>query len=904
MSWKKLNRLFLTILIIVYIPTIIKATHNRAGEITYVQLSDNYVRAIVTTYTKTSSSSADRDTITISWGDGSFSSAGRTNGNGTEFPNDIKKNIYIAEHQYPGRGTYDLGMVDPNRIDNILNIDPPNSVNIPFYIQSTITLFNTTFQGINHSPILLQAPIDFACLYQTFTHNPSAFDEDGDSLAYELVIPLMDRNLPVPNYLYPNQIKSGLNNNIYLDQFSGTFIWNAPQMAGEYNIAIAIYEFRKGILIGKIIRDMEILVQESCSMNSPPVITTIQDTCVIAGTYLEIPILINDADIGNKGGFVKVEAAGAPFVIINNASVLFPSGFNKPLINGKFIWQTNCTHIRKEYYNVTIKATDNFFDTTGLSTTQTIRIKIIGPPPIDLKSKINNNKVELNWNKPYVCDFDSTNFRGFSVWRKIKSQSLIQDTCNPGLEHSNYQKIAFLINSYKLQNYFYIDSNIIPGQLYCYRIQAEFAKISTSGFPYNFVGSLASNESCNYLQIDKPILLNVDVFNTDPNLGSIDIKWAKPNPNFYDTILHQPPYTIKLFYSYPNSSLSEILSYTKTYSSYSNVLDTNFTHKNLSTDQFPYQYLVQFISSDGFIAQSDSSESIYLKTKNQNGSVQLTWSNNTPWSNYLYSIFRKEENSVQFDSIGQSSTTQFIDLSAEQQKKYCYYVTSYGSYGFQGIDSILINHSNISCIKVMDDSPPCCPQLSVKGSCDENNNSELFNTLSWNNPNVDCPIKDVVGYEIYKLNKSNQRELLIKINDPTRLNYIHEYTIIEPLCYEVISIDSSGKQCESPIKICANYCPAYELPNTFTPNGDGHNDIFKPIKNKFIERVEFQVVNQWGELVFRTEDPNLNWNGTNLKGSILSDGVYYYSCKILPYPSTQPLKDLMIKGFIELLKGK
>ena len=136
------------------------------------------------------------------------------------------------------------------------------------------------------------------------------------------------------------------------------------------------------------------------------------------------------------------------------------------------------------------------------------------------------------------------------------------------------------------------------------------------------------------------------------------------------------------------------------------------------------------------------------------------------------------------------------------------------------------------------------------------------------------------------------------------MNYKHEYTIIEPLCYEVISIDSSGKQCESPIKICANYCPAYELPNTFTPNGDGHNDIFKPIKNKFIERVEFQVVNQWGELVFRTEDPNLNWNGTNLKGSILSDGVYYYSCKILPYPSTQPLKDLMIKGFIELLKGK
>ena len=72
------------------------ATHNRAGEITYVQLSNLTIRATLITYTKTSSVGADRDTLSINWGDGSFTNVKRSNGNGQPLPNDIKKNIYIA----------------------------------------------------------------------------------------------------------------------------------------------------------------------------------------------------------------------------------------------------------------------------------------------------------------------------------------------------------------------------------------------------------------------------------------------------------------------------------------------------------------------------------------------------------------------------------------------------------------------------------------------------------------------------------------------------------------------------------------------------------------------------------------------------------------------------------------
>lgn len=86
-----LNRVIAISICIIAFVSQIFATHNRAGEISYTQLSDLSIRAVVTTYTKTSSVSADRDSISIAWGDGSFSNVVRINGNGQILPNNIKR---------------------------------------------------------------------------------------------------------------------------------------------------------------------------------------------------------------------------------------------------------------------------------------------------------------------------------------------------------------------------------------------------------------------------------------------------------------------------------------------------------------------------------------------------------------------------------------------------------------------------------------------------------------------------------------------------------------------------------------------------------------------------------------------------------------------------------------------
>jgi gliding motility-associated-like protein len=96
----------------------------------------------------------------------------------------------------------------------------------------------------------------------------------------------------------------------------------------------------------------------------------------------------------------------------------------------------------------------------------------------------------------------------------------------------------------------------------------------------------------------------------------------------------------------------------------------------------------------------------------------------------------------------------------------------------------------------------------------------------------------------------------------------------------------------------------YELPNAFTPNGDGANDLYTPFPGwRFVAKVDFQVFNLWGNLVFSTSDPNLNWNGRSNNDKELSDGTYFYVCQVYE----QRVNGLQLSperrsGYIELVR--
>lgn len=64
------------------------------------------------------------------------------------------------------------------------------------------------------------------------------------------------------------------------------------------------------------------------------------------------------------------------------------------------------------------------------------------------------------------------------------------------------------------------------------------------------------------------------------------------------------------------------------------------------------------------------------------------------------------------------------------------------------------------------------------------------------------------------------------------------------------------------------------LPTSFTPNGDGLNDIFIPMVNTIgIKNYDLTIVNRWGQIVFKSNNPQFGWDGTNSMGQSL-EGVF------------------------------
>jgi hypothetical protein len=518
------------------------ATHYRAGEIRYEQIAAMQYRITVITYTKESAVVADRDSILLEFGDGTRAWVARINGMGISLGNNIQYNEYVTTHTYTAFGTYLASMQDINRSSNILNIDNGFS-EVPFYLESMILVRAASF-GTNNSVHLLQPPIDIAQISQPFAHNPSAFDADGDSIVYELIAPLRSVNTPVPNYVFPNFIPAGGSNSFTLNATTGDILWTAPQTAGEYSIAMRIKEFRNGILIGNTVRDMQVLVKNGG--NQTPTLSVSQPLKIvlIAGATLPITVSANDANAGQR---VQVIASSGAF--LQSATNPNPATFGVRTIppynmratnylsvpnSTVFEWQTQNENIRKENYQILFKGLDNnevvpgqngTMDTLGLNTSKSIQVTIIGAAPNNLTDTIVNNRVLLEWDKPYIHENIGQNrFKGFSVWRKNGNNILTVDSFNINPAAQGFTRIARNVLGANANKYIYNDATAQNNQTYTYWITAEFADLDHTGTSIHAVNSLP---------------ISTEIFTIFQN---IEEKFARVFPTFFrDVISIQAP---------------------------------------------------------------------------------------------------------------------------------------------------------------------------------------------------------------------------------------------------------------------------------------------------------------------------------------------------------------------------
>jgi gliding motility-associated-like protein len=102
------------------------------------------------------------------------------------------------------------------------------------------------------------------------------------------------------------------------------------------------------------------------------------------------------------------------------------------------------------------------------------------------------------------------------------------------------------------------------------------------------------------------------------------------------------------------------------------------------------------------------------------------------------------------------------------------------------------------------------------------------------------------------------------------------YGLVERAGYVKLDVTSEfGCRAEDSLMINAQLCCDVLLPNAFTPNGDGKNDIFRSITTGHHRLHQFRIANRWGQIVFETADERIGWDGI-FNGVPQDMGVYFY----------------------------
>ena len=824
-----------------------KATHNRAGEITYRHLGGFQYEVTIITYTK-SDSPADRPELGISWGDGTLDTIPRVNGGGQGVIvlGFMKRNVYVGVHTYPGPAEYTLSFEDPNRNGGVVNI--PNSVNIPFYVSTTLII--NPFLGINNSVQLLNPPIDEACPNQIFIHNPGAFDPDGDSISYRLVECRGENGLIVPGFNQP--LASG---SFTMNEITGDLIWDTPlpNGLGEYNVAFVIEEWRQGILIGSVTRDMQINVVP-CN-NIPPEIEDLPDICVDAGTEIDFIVSATNPD-NNPPQSLTISATGGPFGFPEPGTAEFVTLTSSTgSVSQNFNWPTNCSHVRLQPYYFSFKAIDN--GDPGLATFKSMRVLVVAPAPENLTAESSTQGVNLNWGVS-PCNEAA----GYYVYRRSGSFPFDPGPCETGLpEFTGYQLIE-TINGVNQTSYIDAVEGLLPGNSYCYRVVAWFD---------DGAESYTSEEVCVELPETLPVITNVSIRNTDVTAGSIFVAWSRPDD--IDTTFFTGPFFYEL------ERLREDVNEYQVVAILENINDTTYIDSsgNFNTVNLDKTYRVALFEGEpgqqNAVGKGLSASSVYLSSSSSDNEIILTWEEDVPWLNTSYEVYRKDPGANEFEFIGSTVTTTYKDTGLSNGVEFCYQIKSIGAYSASGFIDPIENWSQEICSSAVDNVPPCKPTGDIQVSCDS-----LKSTVSWVIEDENCA-EDVSKILIYyRAAGLEDSVLLVELSPSDPPIFEHFQTESVAGCYYISFVDSFLNQGLQEV-LCADNCPVYELPNTFSPNGDEFNDLFGPFPYAFIESIDFKVFNRWGNEVFSTDNIDIEWNGKNQgTGDLLPDGVYYYIC--------------------------
>ena len=406
-------------------------------------------------------------------------------------------------------------------------------------------------------------------------------------------------------------------------------------------------------------------------------------------------------------------------------------------------------------------------------------------------------------------------------------------------------------------------------------------------------------------------------FSNPPNFGTLVVKNCSG-----DSVIFNPPFTSPL-----NYNINNIL-----YSGNQNCSITSyFTDDNvcsLSTNSFiepscPDSCLVTILTVNASICNGDS---LFI-----GGAYQTSAGN---YVDSLYSAFGCDSIISTVLTINNSSSGIDVQIACDSLTWIdgVTYTTSNNSAthiltNTAGCDSVVtlnltINNSeiNIEVVNVCDSfnwngttyttSGQFVDTLQTSSGCDSivTLNLEVSNNVNYVDTIFVCDSLEINGVNYTSsfdytdtLQTIDGCDSIVSLN--INVNYSELVNNIDTICsYELpyewngFVFDTAGLQiltlntlngCDSNINYslytieCDDQIFSINIPNIFTPNGDGENDVFE-ITGTHFDIVEFYIYNRWNSLLFFT-DRNIGWKGRNMAGGLVSDGTYFYIIKIKKY---------------------
>ncbi len=817
-------------------------------------------------------------------------------------------------------------------------------VNIAGGTLYTETTFNNTISHVNSSPRLLNKPVPYVCINSAFSFNHQGFDPDGDSLTFTNINPLTgptfcgSTTLPSNlNYVFPYSLTSPI-----ATAPGGPFTFNnvngslgfVPNTVGFYALAMRVDEYRNGVKIGSIIRDLQIIVVNNCPVINPGT-TVIQDSLVgaslVDGYIRGCPNqpLSFCVDIFSPDTAVEFSASSTSGTILPTSTISF-SGMGTDSIEACFDWTPLASDIGS-IKTFTITATDTSCRPPGIYQSNVFTYTIYIPYPTEASADTS------------ICSLDTAKIWGISQladsleWTVLSGDfgSLGCVACD-----TNYVTPAVTttyivtdVNSICVENNDTVVVSVLPPPL------VDIGYDDTT---------ICQNSSVQFNPTVSPV-------------GNYDYEWS-PNIGLSATNVANPTAT-------PINSLWYYLTVSEANAGCSNMdsvyidvvpidmtIDDNFpgmcigdqhtfTMTGTSPDSFTYTWVPGTFLDDSTIMEPTSSadtsityrvditrpgcltysdyavltvepnpvvefgpdrEVCQWDTLNFNPVITPTWFNNYT---YQYNIGTNLSNTVIPNPV----------MTGEFPGSYNYILEVSTPLGCAGSDDIQVIVNPGDFMEVSPEEAIVCTKESVQLEATGGDTYVWSPEDFLDDPNIANPISTpfnnitytVVGtsadgcldtgmvqvdlapsavielgedFELYE----EETAQLSALGNCVMFNYspatyLDDPTLSNPTLsgfnstttYVVQGLTEFG--CAGLDTITVNYNPdlVITLPNGFAPKSNTENSEFKIIKRGRFSLDYFRVYDRWGQLIFETEDIDEGWDGY-YKNSAQPVGTYVY----------------------------